>query len=144
MKADGRIDIVRIDKEVDWDNPSAVEKLVFAVEEPDYPRLIEEVKAYPSLARLKWDVGDTILLYAGDQPKLAQLLVRLGADVNAHDPTGFGTPLHQAAYYGNVQVAQFLPRVPARRGGDHLADPVTVRPGATKDLGDLKVKAGSR
>jgi hypothetical protein len=35
---------------VDWDNPSAVERLVFSVGEPDYQRIIEEVTVDPSLA----------------------------------------------------------------------------------------------
>jgi RNA polymerase sigma factor (sigma-70 family) len=43
-------------------------------------------------------------------------------------------------YY--LMVSKYLPEVGEFIGVGRLADPVTVRPGATKDLGDVKLKAG--
>ena len=109
LAQEGEVDLVALDRQVDWDNPTALERVVFSVDEPDYAKLNTEVAACPRMAHLRWSGGKTLLhLAAGDtQNELARLLIRFGANVNA-DYSGYGTPIHEAIEAGNTEGMSLL------------------------------------
>jgi hypothetical protein len=105
----GRVDYDRLVADIDWENLSEVEKLVFG-SPGDFDKLFDEVKVAPELARLRWGQNDDSILhwavgYAAI--KLVRLLVRLGSDVNAS--CAGERPLHWAAQYGSgIEIGALL------------------------------------
>jgi len=106
---DGWINLDQLAKQVDWSHLSEMEKLLVAGLQPDYNKLIQEVRDNPALAQYRWGSGTTLLHVAANdvQPELAKLLVALSAGVNAMDVAD-GTPLHSAAGSGNIEIVDLL------------------------------------
>lgn len=77
----------------------------------DYDKVAESLKDDPSQARLKgFGYTKTSLLHAAcydGKPEIAELLLELGADVNARE-RDLRTPLHLAANQGHLDVIDVL------------------------------------
>jgi ankyrin repeat protein len=74
---------------------------------------------------------------------IVQYLVEKGANVNAQSVNGF-TPLHDAAYVGNVQIVQFLVEHGANvhiTNGGNLTPLETARRGSTRAAADGRTDA---
>jgi ankyrin repeat protein len=99
------LDLVEFSYQVDWSKPTEFAKAIFSLDR-DYDALLAEVEAAPQLAKLSWQNGKTLLHSAACdcQPKLANALIRLGANVEANYDEQ-GTPLHEAARSACVEVA---------------------------------------
>lgn len=93
----GEVDASKLDKMVDWSQPHEVERVIFSVGEPDHERLISEVLEQPSLARINWAGGHTLLHVAATnrQFELVKILLQCGAKADCFD--GFSHPIHEAA-----------------------------------------------
>jgi len=67
------------------------------------------IRRDPSLRTMPDNLGLTPLHWAalGGQPKVAEMLLGYGADINARDKTG-ATPLHCAAKNGHIELAELL------------------------------------
>jgi ankyrin repeat protein len=103
------VDLVLLDHLVDWSQPSEVEKLMFGVGQADYDRLLDEVKACPILAKIRWGGGATLLDVAmrDNQNELGACLVEHGADVNVYRELT-GLPIHSAIESGNLEGVRLL------------------------------------
>jgi ankyrin repeat protein len=78
----------------------------------DYARVGASLRDDPGQARLSFGSLRTTLLHAAcydGRADLAELLIRLGADVNAREVNG-RTPLHDAANHGHLDVIDVLVR----------------------------------
>jgi ankyrin repeat protein len=78
----------------------------------DYDRVMASLRDDPSQASLRFGNLHTTLLHAAaydGKADIAQLLIRLGADVNAREVNG-RTPLHDAANNGHLDVIDVLVR----------------------------------
>jgi ankyrin repeat protein len=78
----------------------------------DYDRVVSSLQQDPGQARLSFGNLRTTLLHAAcydGRPDIAELLIRLGADVNAREVNG-RTPLHDAANNGHLGVIDVLAR----------------------------------
>ncbi|WP_162670594.1 ankyrin repeat domain-containing protein [Gemmata massiliana] len=74
----------------------------------DAAQLMEEIKEQPMISQAIWGGGQTLLHVAAGEGhrELVELLLRLGADVNAYCPEG--TPLHYAVGGGSAEVLKLL------------------------------------
>jgi ankyrin repeat protein len=108
---DGCLDTDQLSQQVDWSRLSEIEKVVVANLQADYRVLASEVRQSPELATCRWGGGETLLHYAANDAELelVELLISLGADVNARGVSS-GTPLHAAAGSGSVPIVEILLR----------------------------------
>ncbi|MCE9553204.1 MAG: ankyrin repeat domain-containing protein [Planctomycetes bacterium] len=85
----------------------------------DYKKVRASLHADPSQATLVFGNLNTTLIHAASydgEADIAELLIQLGADVNARETNG-RTPLHHAAYNGHLDVIDVL----VRNGADLVA-----------------------
>jgi ankyrin repeat protein len=76
----------------------------------DYQRVLSSLREDPGQAALSFGNLHTTLLHAAcydGRADIAELLIRLGADVNAREVNG-RTPLHHAANNGHLDVIDVL------------------------------------
>lgn len=105
---------VPIDKDVlastiNWDNLTAVQRVILCRECPNIRGLTNEIKADPGVVGLCWDGGETLLHFAAEAGlvNVAQVLLEEGAFLEAVGQDG-DTPLHRAVKNNNLQVLQLL------------------------------------
>lgn len=91
--------------------PTAIQKKQFsrAVIEGNLDAVTRLLKASPSLAKAKDNMGATALHWAADKDRraVAELLLNTGAAVNAQKNDGV-SPLHIAAALGRMEITQLL------------------------------------
>jgi ankyrin repeat protein len=78
----------------------------------DYDRVLSSLQEDPGQAALTFGTLRTTLLHAASydgRAEIAELLIRLGADVHAREVNG-RTPLHHAANNGHLDVIDVLVR----------------------------------
>ena len=103
------VDLPRLLDEVDWNELSEMERIILTHAPPNPELVTRELTADPELAKLSWEEGETLLHVAVEsrETKLAQLLLKCGANVNAQDAQT-GTPLHSAADFDNLELMRLL------------------------------------
>ncbi|MGE0131295.1 MAG: ankyrin repeat domain-containing protein [Blastocatellales bacterium] len=82
------------------------EALLKALEDRDMTIMSKLLNSNPSLSNTTYSGGMTLLMFS-DSPRVTRMALGAGADVNAKDING-STPLHYAAYYGHIQIAELL------------------------------------
>jgi hypothetical protein len=75
---DGHVDIPRLRAEVDWEDPTEMERAVLFHEPKDVQSLIKELHADPELAKLSWNEGETLLHMAASENELQLVRTLLG------------------------------------------------------------------
>lgn len=106
--SNGNVDIDALREKVDWQKLSEVEKIILTGQEWDWHLLHREVQENADLAKIEWGNGNTLLCLAAHdgQFALVELLVDVGADVNANSE--LGTPLYCGVWSSQGEIVDRL------------------------------------
>ncbi len=107
LRPSGEVNLAAFGYLVDWDHPSVLDKIMFSVALPDFDKLLQEVVQCPSVAKISWGRGTTLLGRAEGRSDLTQFLIEHGADVNAYEEM-VGLPIHSAIESESVECVKLL------------------------------------